>query len=386
MKHLRELFLLEPDVHFLNHGSYGATPRPVFEAYQEWQLRLERQPVRFMRRELDGHLADARTALARFVKADPGDLVLIPNATFGVNVVARSLALTGVLGPGDEVLSSDQEYGACEKTWRFYAEHHGFGYRQIALPLPGLAPDELVELIWRELRPETRVIYLSHLTSATAQTLPIQALCRRAREAGILTVIDGAHAPGQLPLDLEALGADFYSGNCHKWLLAPKGAGFLHARPELQERIEPLVVSWGWRSEPGSSRGSSFLDNFAWLGTRDYSAYLTVPDALAFRAEHDWPAVQRDCHQLLSEALRGAAEITGLEGVYADDDAYRQLAVIPLPAGVDGEALQQRLYQEHRVEIPPTGLGERSFLRISVQGYNDRSDIEALLDALRALL
>ncbi len=209
---LRDDFLLDPSVTFLNHGSFGACPRAVFERYQEWQLELERQPVLFLARRLEELLAEARGALGAYVGADPDDLVFVPNATAGVNVAARSLGLR----PGDEVLSTDLEYGALDLTWERVCAELGASYVRTPIRLPVTNHGEIVDTVWSAVGPRTRVLYLSHHTSATAMTLPVDDLCRRAREAGIRTVIDGAHVPGHIPLDLRALDADFYAGNCHK--------------------------------------------------------------------------------------------------------------------------------------------------------------------------
>ena len=225
----RDEFLLDPDVVFLNHGSFGATPRPVFETYQDWQRRLEWQPVQFLGTDIAAYLAEARRALGRYLNVAADDLVYVPNATFGVNVVARSLRLE----PGDEVLATDHEYGACENAWLFMGRERGFRYVRQPIPLPLSSAADVMEQFWAGVTPRTKVIFLSHITSPTAMRLPVEAICERARAAGILTVIDGAHAPGQIPLDLTTVGADFYAGNCHKWLCAPKGAGFLFARPEV---------------------------------------------------------------------------------------------------------------------------------------------------------
>jgi isopenicillin-N epimerase len=220
MNNLRAFFQLDPDVVFLNHGSFGATPLPVFAVYQEWQRRLERQPVLFLGRELGDYLQAAREVFGRYVNSSAADLVFVPNATYGVNVVARSLDL----GPGDEVLTTNHEYGACNNIWGFLSRKQGFSYVEQPIPLPVKSDEEIVEQFWRGVTPYTKVIFMSHITSPTAVTFPIAAICQRAREAGILTVIDGAHAPGQLPLDMAAIGADFYTGNAHKWLCSPKGA------------------------------------------------------------------------------------------------------------------------------------------------------------------
>ncbi|MCB8923129.1 MAG: aminotransferase class V-fold PLP-dependent enzyme [Ardenticatenaceae bacterium] len=213
MKDLKPLFLLDPDVHFLNHGSFGAAPRPVMAAYQAWQMRLERQPVHFLVNELPGLLHAAREALGHYLHAPADDLVYVPNATYGVNVVARSLALQ----PGDEILTSDHEYGACDNAWALVCRKTGAVYRRQPIPLPAAPPQEMAAQFWQGVTPRTKVIFLSHITSPTALTLPVAEICARARQAGILTLVDGAHAPGQLALDLPALGADFYTGNCHKW-------------------------------------------------------------------------------------------------------------------------------------------------------------------------
>lgn len=382
MNPLRSLYLLDPDVVFLNHGSFGATPRPVFDAYQAWQRRLEWQPVRFLGVELAGHLAEARAALGRYLHAGADDLVYIPNATFGVNVVARSLRL----GAGDEVLASDHEYGACDRVWRYLSRERGFTYRQQSVALPLTTDEELVEQFWQGVTPRTRLIFLSHITSPTAVRLPIAALCARARAAGILTLIDGAHAPGQIDLDLPAIGADFYTGNCHKWLSSPKGAAFLYARPEAQALIEPLVVGWGYEAEPEMSYGSRFLDTLQWLGTIDYAAYLSVPSAIRFQAEHDWPAVRTACHQLVGQALDGLAALTGQPSIYPDDSYYHQMAAAPLPPQTDIVALKRRLIDDFRIEIPCTRWNDRPFIRVSIQAYNTADDVVTLVDALRVSL
>lgn len=382
MAALRDDFLLDPEIHFLNHGSYGATPRPVLAAQRRWQERLERQPVAFLGRELGGHLLAARAPLARLLNAPEDELLFVPNATFAVNMVARSLDL----GPGDEVLIGDQEYGACERVWRYLSERRGFTVARLPLDTPVVDDGAFVDAVWRRVTPRTRALFLSHLTSATSVTLPVAALCRRARSEGLFTLIDGAHAPGQLDLDLAAIGADAYVGNHHKWLLAPKGSGFLHLRSEHHDRLEPLVVSWGWRSEPGFGVGSALLDRFGWLGTDDPTAHLSVPAAIAFRDEYGWGSVQERCHALLAETLPEIEALLGTPSLYRDAGGYRQMAAAELPAGVDGAALQRRLLAEHRIEVPVSAVGARRFLRVSVQGYNARSDLEALLEALRALL
>jgi isopenicillin-N epimerase len=380
MRHLKGQFLLDPAVAYLNHGSFGATPAPVFEEYQRWQRELEREPVEFLSRRHDDLLAHARQVLAAYLHAAADDVVYTTNATTSINIVARSLQL----GPGDEVLASDHEYGACDRTWRFLAGRRGFRYvrQPIRLPLRSLA--DFADQFWAGVTPQTRLVFLSHITSPTAVVFPVAEICRRARSAAILTVIDGAHAPGQVNLDLPALGVDFYAGNLHKWLCAPKGAGFLYARPEVQQLLTPLVVSWGFESEtPGKSR---LIDYFQWAGTRDIAAFLTVPAAIEFQHGNQWDRVRLECHALLGEALAGISALASTESLYASDSWYVQMAAAELPSSADVKRLQARLYEVFRVEVPLLEWNDRKLIRVSVQGYNARRDVDRLLDALGQLI
>lgn len=373
---LRDLFLLRPDVIFLNHGAYGATPRPVFDAYQRWQLELERQPVEFLSRRFGDLMQRAREALAGFVGAHADELVYVPNATTGLNIVARSVEL----GPGDEVLSTDHEYGALDRTWQFLCARRDARYVQVSVPVPVDSPEHVVEAVWAAVTHRTRVLFLSHITSSTALLLPVEPLIRRARAAGILTIIDGAHAPGQLSLNLTDFGADFYAGNCHKWMCAPKGSAFLYARRDVQPLLSPLVVSWGWHAErPGPSR---FVDEQEWQGTRDVAAFLSVPAAIEFLGDHNWSQVQQECHRLAGTARRAIEALTGEPGLSPDSWSwYRQMVSIPVPVA-DPDAAQQQLLSEFGIEVPVVAWNGRSLLRVSVQGYNTASDIEALIAAV----
>lgn len=379
MFNLRPYFLLDSSIIFLNHGSFGATPRPVFRAYQRWQRELERQPVEFLGRRHNDLMAAARAELAAYLGTSPANLVYTTNVTVALNIVARSLDL----GPGDEVLTTDHEYGALDRTWRFLAQKRGFSYRRQPIPVPLTTSEAFVEALWQGVTPRTRVIFLSHITSPTALIFPVEAVVHRARREGILTVIDGAHAPGQVSLRLDDLGADFYGGNLHKWLCAPKGAGFLYARPEVQPLLEPLVVSWGWEAEvPGPSR---LVDYHEWQGTRDIAAFLAVPEAIRFQQEHDWPRVQAACHELARRALEAMTDLTGLPPL-SGEAWFGQFVSIPLPEKVDLVECKRRLYEEYRIEAPLLAWNEYKLLRVSFQGYNSERDLHALLRAMWALL
>lgn len=411
----KSLFLLDPDIHFLNHGSFGACSRPVFEAYQRWQAELERQPVAFLGRRVADLLAESRAALAAYLGVRADDLVYFPNPTTALNMVARNLARPECpvrLRPGDEILTTDHEYGALDRTWRYICGQTGARYVQTPIPLPVTTHADFVERLWAGVTERTRVIFLSHITSPTALIFPVAEICRRARAAGILTVVDGAHAPGQIPLNLGDLGADIYAGACHKWLCAPKGAAFLYARPAAQAWLEPLVISWGWEAEqPGPAR---FVDWHEWQGTRDVAAFLSVPAAIRFQAEHDWDAVRRRCHALAVEARARIEALTGLAAICPEENSptpqpppceggsgrlplaseergqggevwFSQFFTARLPE-CDLAVLKTRLYDEYRVEVPLIRWNDQAFVRVSFQAYNDQADVDALLAGLGRLL
>jgi isopenicillin-N epimerase len=360
---VRDGFLLDPDVVYLNHGGYGACTQVVFEEYQRLQRDLERGPTDFFTRRVSrgmwdegeetGELFEARAALARFVGARAEDLVFVPNATSGLNAVIRSLPL----GPEDEVLTTGHEYGAITRTWEF-----------VGANLVVCEPGELAARIG----PKTRAVSVSHVTSPTALVLPLEEICATAREAGALAIVDGAHAPGQVPLDLERLGADVYSGNCHKWLCGPKGAGFLWARPEHQDWIAPLVISWGYRQE------ADFGERHGWAGTRDPAAYLAVPKAIEVHATFDAErqrALADDAERRLAEA--GFPRVKG--------EPAPCMRAVELPPGDPG-ALWQRMFEEFRIEAPVYEWEGRRLLRISIGPYNDEGDVDRLVDALERCL
>ncbi|HSD83324.1 MAG TPA: aminotransferase class V-fold PLP-dependent enzyme, partial [Anaerolineae bacterium] len=352
----------------------------VFDEYQRWQHELEQQPVEFLGRRFNDLMQTARSALGDYLGADADDLVYVTNATVGLNIVARSLALR----PGDEVLSSDHEYGALDRTWRFLCAKHEATYVRQPVNVPIRSADDVIDAIWSGVTDRTRVLFLSHITSPTAITFPIKSLIDRARERGIITIIDGAHAPGQIDLNLRELGADFYSGNLHKWLMSPKGSAFLYARKEMQHFVEPLVVSWGWKAEkPGPSK---FIDEQEWTGTRDIAAFLSAPAAIQFQRDHAWVHVRSECHELVQYAREQVSALTSLPLLTPDDPSwFAQMSALPLPE-CDLDTLKRRLYDEYRIEIPTVRWNDCCFVRISIQGYNTRAEIDALSVALRELL
>jgi isopenicillin-N epimerase len=371
---LREQFLLDPGIVFLNHGSFGATPRPVFERYQAWQRQLEREPVAFVARRQEPLLDAARARIATYLNASADDLTFVTNATSGLNVVARSLPLA----PGDEILTTDLEYGALDMTWEHVCAKAGARYIHQPIPLPVTSAETIVEALWAGVTERTRAIFLSHITSGTALILPVEQICARAREAGILTIIDGAHVPGQLELDLAAVGADAYAGNFHKWLCTPKGSAFLHVRPEHHEWVESLAISWGWSGD------HTFVSRNQKQATRDVSALLAVGRGIDFQREHRWPLVRERCFNMLAAFRRRMHDRLGTDPLYPDTpEWYRQLAVITLPESAPAD-LHDRLFYQHGIEVPITGHGDWRFVRVSVQGYTTEDDLDALAAALDA--
>jgi isopenicillin-N epimerase len=399
MNPIKELFQLDPSITFLNHGSFGAVPIEVFDTYQDWQRRLEFQPVKFLGREITSLMKSARASLADFLHAMEDEVLYFPNPTTAMNMVARNMVPSlneqnshsgggFKLRPGDEILTSDHEYGAMDRTWNYVCQSSGANYRKqtVAIPLED-DPQAFVDRFWEGVTSRTRVIFISHITSPTAIIFPVQEICRRARQTGILSIVDGAHAPGQIPLNLTELGADIYTGACHKWLMAPKGSAFLYVRKELQQWMDPLVISWGFAAEAGYGSGQRWIDYHEWQGTRDMAAFLSVPRAIEFQRIHAWDAVRDRCHHLAVSLRRSIQQLTGYEAVCPETSRwFAQMFSVHLPPEIDPKAFQARLYQDYQIEVPVMKWKDHTLLRVSVQGYNDQADADSLLDALTELL
>ena len=376
---LRDAFLLEPGIAYLNHGSYGATPRVVLAAAENWRQRLEAQPVRFMHGELPQALRQAAARLAAFLGARGEDLVFVENATAGVNAILRSLDFR----PGDELLTTAHVYGAVRKTMQYVASCTGAVLVEAKLPFPVANEDEIVAAVTQRLSPKTRMLVLDHITSPTALILPVARIIAAAKARGIAVLIDGAHAPGQLPLDIPSLGADFYVGNCHKWLFAPKGCAFLWAAPSAQASIHPLVISHGY--------GGGFRAEFDWVGTRDPANWLAVETALDFIDTIGADSLRERNHALMREAATMLRERWGTPagGPFAMLGA---MATIGLPARgpfasmaptLDSTAkIHAHLWEKHRIEVPVIAFADRLWVRISAQIYNGLADYRRLADAL----
>ncbi len=385
---------LDPAVTFLNHGSYGACPEPVLAVQRALLDELESEPVRFLTGQLDDRLDRARVAIAAFLGADPEGLAFVPNATTGVNTVLQSLRFE----PGDELLTDDHEYNATINAMRSVAARDGARVVIAPVPFPIAGPRDALDAIMAAVTERTRLVVVSQVTSPTALILPVAELIAVLERRGIDTLVDGAHAPGMIPLDLDALGAAYWTGNGHKWLCGPKGTAVLWVRADRRDRIHPLVVSHG-ANAPLDGR-SRFRHEFDWVGTTDPTGYLALPAAIAWMRDvaapdgGGWPAIMAANHELALEGRDRIAAALGMEAP-APDRMLGSMAALPLPGLVDeaaAEALQRRLEAEDGIQVPiggwpvpaarSEGAAPRILLRISAQRYNEPADYEALAAAL----
>ncbi|MBE9129036.1 MULTISPECIES: aminotransferase class V-fold PLP-dependent enzyme [unclassified Coleofasciculus] len=387
-----EFWSLDQRVTFLNHGAFGAVPLPVLDAQQQWRKQLEQQPLRFFMREFEPLLDKARSQVAAFVGADSEELVFVPNATTGVNAVLRSLSFQ----PGDELLTTNLEYNACRNALNFVASRTGATVVVAQVPFPLHSPDEVINAVLAKVSPKTRLALLDHVTSQTALVLPIQQLVSQLTQRGVDTLVDGAHAPGMLPLNLHEIGATYYTGNCHKWLCAPKGAAFLYVQRHKQSEIRPLTISHGANSHRTDK--SRFQLEFDWMGSDDPSAYLCVPEAIAFLGSllpGGWLELMAKNH---SQALAARQLLCEKLGVLppCPEEMIGSMAVVPLPdvlCKYEGEqlrgvpVLQDILFERFNIEVPINYWSTpfKLIMRMSAQLYNCQQQYEYLADALLQL-
>ena len=384
-------WLLDPAITFLNHGSFGATPRAVLRKQDELRARMEQEPVRFFVRELEPLLDETREALAAFLGCDPEGLAFVPNATAGVNAVLRSLDLD----EHDELLVTTQEYNACRNALDYVAGLAGAKVVVADLPFPVSSADQIVASILKRVTERTRLLLIDPVTSQTALVLPVEAIVKTMSARGIDTLVDGAHAPGSIPLDVRSVGAAYYTGNLHKWVCAPKGAAFLHVRENRRRGVRPIAISHGANS--ARTDRSRFLIEFDWTGTFDPTAWLAVPEAIRVVGSlvpGGWPEVMRRNRELALRARDALCEALGVAAP-APDGMIASMASVPLPDGVQssapalyGDPIQDRLLYDHAIEVPvvPWPHPPKRLIRVSAQLYNEAGEYERLAAALAGLL
>ncbi len=381
---LRDLWELDPATVYLNHGSFGPSPLPVRQARESWSQQLQRQPMRFFCQQMEQQLEETTAVLAAFLQTKADRLVLTDNATFAMNVVAASVQLI----PQDEVLLTDHEYGAVRNIWSHRCQQSGARVEVAVLPFPP-TPDEVVESIAARITPRTRLLVVSHVTSATACILPVRQICELARQQRIPVCIDGPHAIAMLDVRPEQIGCDYYCGSGHKWLCAPFGSGFLWVHPRHQSRIRSPVVSWGGSI---SGRPASWKDSVNWQGTRDPAALLSISAAINFFTPERLTAFRDHSHDLLTYARRQLLTFPGVsEFCTPDEQDFISMCGVELPQpagwkpGYHGhpDPLQTELRDQHGIEVPVASWNGHRYLRISTHLYNRREDIDALLNALQ---
>lgn len=376
---------------YLNHGSFGACPREVLEFQSDLRARMERQLVRFFVSDLEGLLDDALAKLGAFIGANPEDLAFVPNATAGINAVLRSLEFEA----GDELLTTNHEYNAVANTMRYAAKRAGASVVIAEIPVPVRTEDELVEGVMARVTSRTRLAVLSHVTSPSAVVFPMARIVKELEARGIDTLVDGAHAPGMIELDLDAIGAAYSTGNCHKWMCAPKGAAYLHVRRDRQEGIVPVSVSHAYNSV--RTDRSLFRQLFAWTGTDDPTPCLTVPKAIEVMGSmlpSGWPAVRAHNRELAVNGAKLIAERLG-ETLVAPPELCGSIATFTIPdsdgpppiSALFADPLHDRLRDEFGIEVPviPWPAHPKRVMRVSGQLYNDPGDYEALADALASI-
>jgi isopenicillin-N epimerase len=380
-------WLLDEEITFLNHGSFGACPKVVLAEQARLREQMEREPVRFLWREIEQRLDSAREVLARFLHADAADIAFVSNATSAVNAVVKSLELA----PGDELLIADHGYNACRNVLEETARRQGARVTVAKVPFPIASPDEVTSAMVNAMTSRTRLVLLDHITSPTALVFPVEKIVRHAEERGISVLVDGAHAPGMLPINLRELGASYYTGNLHKWVCAPKGAAFLYARRDRQRSLHPSTLSHGYNT-PRVGR-SSFHDEFDWQGTLDVTAWLAVPTAIAFcegLVAGGFHGLMKRNRDLAIEARKMLSHRLGLS-MPCPESMIGSMATLPLPDKLQDignlftsrfDPLQTRLFENHRIEVPLIRFAEKKWFRISAHAHNDLPDYARLAEAL----
>ena len=373
---MKDHYLLEKNITFLNHGSFGACPKSVFKNYQKWQRLFESQPVQFLSHDIYKYLEESRIHLSNLISCDSDDIIFIPNPTTAINTIIRSL----MIDKNYEVLTSNHEYGAMIRAWEWFSENNGYSLIQKSLEVPFTTTNNFVDDCWSAVTNNTKIIFISHITSPTAIIFPIAEICQQARNESIMTIIDGAHVPGHIQLDISALDPDIYIGACHKWLSAPKGSSFMYVKKDIQDIIDPLIISWGKEVDPSPS---SFINENQYQGTRDFSSFLSVPAAINFQRDNDWKIVKARCRDLTKKTLISLQNILKSDLLCPVNDTWlAQMASIQIPVN-DSLKIKNELLKKYNIEIPIFEWDGKKMLRFSFNAYNDERDSNELIKAIK---
>tara|TARA_B100001996_G_scaffold339892_1_gene293137 strand:+ start:980 stop:2122 length:1143 start_codon:yes stop_codon:yes gene_type:complete len=370
---IKSQFMLDPKITHLNHGSFGATPKPIFNSLVNWQKKLELNPSKHIYDTFD-FLKESRSSLASYINCDKDDVVFVPNPSTALNTIIKSLDLN----PGDEILSTNHEYETLDRTWKYISKNTGSKYIQVPISLPLKSENNFIECFLKKITSKTKIIFLSQITSSTGLIFPIEKICKIAKEKNIISIIDGAHVPGHIDLDIKKLNPDVYTGACHKWMCSPKGTAFLYVHKKLQDIVKPLVISWGYDSDMPSH--SQFLDYLQWYGTDDISAYLTMSDTIKFLEKNNWENVSKQCKKLNIWARNEINKLLKKEPI-SDERFLGQMSSIPIESN-DILVDQTEFYSKYNIQIPMFKWNDKEFFRISIQAYNTKEDIFILLEAL----
>lgn len=377
---MKSVFLLDNNITFLNHGSFGACPKPVFEEFQRLQLELEQEPVHFIQKKLPIYLKEAKKPLAKFIGCNEEDFFFTPNPTFAVNTIMRSLNLQ----KGDEILTTNHEYGAMDRTWNFYCKKSGAKYIRQEISLPIISKEQILEEFWKGYNSNTKVIFLNQISSSTALIFPVKEICDKAQQLGLITIVDGAHVPGHIDLNISELNPDFYTGTLHKWMLAPKGSSFLYVKKEFQVDIDPLVVSWGYESLAPSE--SQFLDYHEYQGTNDHSAYLCTPKVIDFLEGNNWKEKSKACRNIVLANYQRFCDLVGTQPICPISEEFLgQMASIHVRTEKPME-LKELLYSKYKIQIPIMPLNDKIYMRYSINVYNSQEDLDILYLAITDII
>lgn len=376
---LKDQFLIRQDITYLNFGAFGACVKPVFQRYQQLQLELEQEPTYFMNIAGPRYLKESKKSLAEYLNTHEDDFVYVANPSFAVNIVAKSFPLR----ENDEVLATNIEYGACDRTWEYHCKKSGAVYKRQNIPFPIESKDDFVQKFVSGITDRTRLIFISHITSSTGLRLPVEEICAIAKKRNIPVFVDGAHAPGQIPVDLSSLNVDFYTGACHKWMMTPKGCSFLYVKKEWQNSLEPLAVSWGYNSiKPSTSR---FLDYHEIQGTRDYTAFLTVPHAIGFMNENNWKEISSRYQQMTQQNALEFCKLLQSKPIAPISNEFVVQLYSAEVKTKEPAKLHNYFYEKHKIQIPLMHQNGKTYLRYSLNAFNKQKDLDKLFDAINEI-